>query len=250
VELAGRTALITGSTGRGMGRSIALTLAREGADIALNYETRGERAERLRDHIRGMGRRASLTQADVASAEGAGRLFADAVQELGQVDILVLSAGGAWRTDDIVEVPPEHWQRVLAEEVFAPLYAVPLVLPGMRERGWGRIVITGGLDADDWREGWPMDYPMGKASRHWLVRSLARTEFKHGITVNGIAPGEIPYVEFEDAVSDLQHEERWRSRSIPRPQDAGEIVAFLCSERARFVTGSILNIVGQSDRRH
>ncbi|HXH22765.1 MAG TPA: SDR family oxidoreductase, partial [Dehalococcoidia bacterium] len=138
---------------------------------------------------------------------------------------------------------PEHWRRVLAEEVDAALYLIPLVLPGMRERRWGRIILTGGLDADDWREGWPLDYPLGKASRHWLVRSLARQEFRHGITVNGIAPGEVPYVELDEALADLARGDAWRARAGPRPQDAGEIAAFLCSEAARFVSGAVINLV-------
>jgi 3-oxoacyl-[acyl-carrier protein] reductase len=226
-----------------MGRSIALTLAREGADIALNYETRPERAERVRSEIESMGRRVCLQQADVATQEGARSLFEGAVAKLGKVDILVVSAGGAWHEQDFVDVDPEHWQRVLAEEVHAPLYLVQFALPGMRERGWGRIVILGGLDADDWRVGPPLDYPLGKATRHWLVRALARQEMSRGITVNGIAPGEVPYVELDEALSSLRHEEAWEERQAPQPQDAGEIAAFFCSEAARFVTGSIINIV-------
>jgi 3-oxoacyl-[acyl-carrier protein] reductase len=235
-------ALVTGSTGRGMGRSIALSLAREGADLALNYETRPERAERFRAQVESMGRRASLTRADVATETGARALFHAATRDLGKVDILVVSAGGAWREQDIVDTEPEHWQRVLAEEVHAPMYLVPLVLPGMRERGWGRIILVGGLDADDFREGRPLDYPMGKASRHWLARSLARAELQHGVTVNAIAPGDIPYVDLDDALNDLEHGKAWTGRTAPRPQDAGDIAAFLCSEKARFVTGSIINI--------
>lgn len=248
MELAGRVALVTGSTGRGMGRSIALTLARDGADIALNCETRPERAERVRAEIEAMGCRACLQQADVATESGARALFECAVRELAKVDILVLSAGGAWKDQDIVEARPEHWQRVLAEEVHAPLHLITLALPGMRERRWGRIIITGGLDADDWREGGPLDYPLGKASRHWIVRSLARQEFKRGITVNGIAPGQIPYVEWGDALSDLRRGEAWAARNSPRPQDAAEAVAFLCSDAARFVSGTILNIASPESK--
>ncbi len=243
MSLEGRVALITGSTGRGMGRSIALTLARDRADVALNYETRPERAERMRAQLQSMGRRASLHQADVATEEGARSVFEGAVRELGRVDILVLSAGGAWQARDIVETPPEHWRRVLAEEVHAPLYLIPLALPAMRNRGWGRIVLIGGYDADDFREEWPLDYPLGKTARHWLTRTLARSELKHGITVNAIAPGDIPYVELDAALSDVARGERWQTRIAPTPQDAGEVVSFLCSDAGRFVTGTIVNIV-------
>ena len=243
MSLEGRVALVTGSTGRGMGRSIALSLARDGADVALNFETRPERAGRMRAQIEAMGRRASLTQADVASEDGARTLFEAAVRDLGKVDILVVSAGGAWKAQDVVDNDPAHWQRVLAEEVFAPLYLIPLALPGMRERGWGRIILVGGFDADDFREERPLDYPMGKAARHWLARSLARGELRHGITVNAIAPGDIPYVELDQALTDAAHDDGWLKREAPRPQEAGDIAAFVCSEAARFVTGSVINVV-------
>ncbi len=246
MELAGRVALVTGSTGRGMGRSIALTLARDGADIALNYEMRPARAETVRDRIAAMGRRVCLQQADVATEEGARALFDRAVAELGKVDILVVSAGGAWKEGDVADLDPSHWRGVLAEEIHAPLYLIPLVLPGMRERRWGRIILVGGHDADDWTDPdarLPIDYPLGKNARHWLARTLGAHELARGITVNAIAPGEVPYVELDEALDDVAHAEAWRSRPSPRPQDTGEVAAFLCSEAGRFVTGSIINVV-------
>jgi 3-oxoacyl-[acyl-carrier protein] reductase len=246
VELEGRVALVTGSTGRGMGRSIALTLARDGADIALNFETRLPRAEAVRAQVLALGRRACLQQADVATAAGARALYDQAVAELGKVDILVVSAGGAWKEGDLAESDPEHWQRVLAEEVHTPLHLIPLVLPAMRERRWGRIILIGGYEADDWRHApptLPVDYPLGKASRHWLARTLGAREIRNGITVNAIAPGDVPYVELEDALADLDHAGGWPTRPAPRPQDAGEVAAFLCSEAARFVTASVINVV-------
>src|SRR5688572_28784212 len=133
MELTGRVAVVTGSTGRGMWRSIALTLAREGADVVLNYETRPEREEAVRDAIEAMGRKVALQQADVATEVGARSLFEAAITAFGRVDILVVSAGGAWEPVDTPELEPAHWQRVLAEEIHAPLYSIPLVLPGMRE---------------------------------------------------------------------------------------------------------------------
>lgn len=245
LDLQGRTALITGSTGRGMGRSIALTLARHGADIVLNYETRPQRAETMRQTIESMGRRALLVQADASSEEGAHRLVSEATAAFGKVDILVVSAGGAWQPADTAAMTPDHWRKVLAEEVHAPLYLIPPLLPGMRSQRWGRVILIGGHEADDWREDdTPLDYPLGKASRHWLARTLARREASNGITVNAIAPGTIDYVELDDALSDLEHGEAWQRRQKPRPQDAGDIAAFLCSEEARFITGAVIPLTG------
>jgi 3-oxoacyl-[acyl-carrier protein] reductase len=224
-----------------MGRSIALTLAREGADVVLNYETRPERAEAVRQAIEGMGRKVALQQADVATEAGSRALVEAAMAAFGRVDILVVSAGGAWKPADTPGLEPSQWQRVLAEEVHAPLYLIPLVLPGMRERRWGRIVLVAGEGTAEWPAEAPLDYGLGKAARVWLARALARREAEHGVTVNAIAPRTVPYVELSEAVADLEGE-AYRGRAGPRPQDAGEAVAWLCSEAARAVTGTVVEL--------
>jgi 3-oxoacyl-[acyl-carrier protein] reductase len=131
---------------------------------------------------------------------------------------------------------------VLAEEVQAPLQLVPRALPGMRERGWGRIILLAGEGVAEWPAEAPLDYGLGKASRLWLTTALARREADHGITVNAIAPVTVPYVELDDALADLAGGESYRARTSPRPQDAGEVAAFLCSEAARFVTGTVVQV--------
>jgi 3-oxoacyl-[acyl-carrier protein] reductase len=242
MELAGRVALVTGSTGRGMGRSIALSLARAGADLVLNYETRPERAEAVRRAVESMGRRALVAGADVSSEEGAASLFEAAISTFGRVDILVLSAGGPWRQRDAAALRPAEWRQSLAEELHSPLHLIPRALPGMRERRWGRIILLTGEGLEAWPADAALDYGLGKAGREWLVQALARRELAQGITVNAIAPTEVPYVELAEALADLSGGEAWRSRTAPRPQDAGEAAAFLCSEGARFLTGSLLRI--------
>jgi len=238
MELAGRVALVTGSTGRGMGRSIALTLARDGADIALNYETRPQRAEAVRQAIEGMGRRVVLQHADVGTETGARALYEAAVAGLGRVDILVISAGGAWEPADTVDLEPARWQRVLAEEVHAPLYLIPMALRGMRQRGWGRIILVAGDGTDDWPVESPLDYGLGKASRVWLTKALAKREAGSGVTVNAIAPRTTPYVELSEAVADLSR----AGSGASRPQDAGEAVAWLCSEAASGISGTVVEL--------
>jgi NAD(P)-dependent dehydrogenase (short-subunit alcohol dehydrogenase family) len=242
MELTGRVALITGSTGRGIGRSIALTLASLGADIALNYESRPARAYAVRDAIQAMGRRVVLTQADVSIEAGARSLYEAAADALGKVDILVVNAGGPWQPADTPDFDPAVWQQVLAEEVHAPLYLIPMVLPGMRERRWGRIILIAGEGTDDWPADAPLDYGLGKAARVWLARSLARRELAHGVTVNAIAPRTTAYVELADALDDLAGGSAYAARSGLRPQDAASVAAFLCSEAGRHVTGSVIEL--------
>lgn len=244
MELAGRVALVTGASGRGMGRSIALTLAREGADIVVNYKERGERAEDVAHAIETLGRRTMVHQADVSDADAVQSMVAAAEAHFGKVDIAVCSAGGSWEPRDITEIDPARWRAVMAEEIDAAYAVLRAVLPGMRARGWGRVVLVGGHGADDWRFGppdAPLDYPLGKAARHWLARTIGPRELAHGVTVNAVAPGPVEYVSLEEAV-------RLAAGGVaegPTPQDAAEVVAFLCSERARFVTGAVVPVVGR-----
>ena len=117
MELEGRVALVTGASGRGMGRSIALTLAREGADIVVNFKERRDRAEQVAQAIEAMGRRALVYQADVADPVAVQAMVEAAEARFGRLDIVVISAGGSWRPQDITEIDPAHWRAVMSEEI-------------------------------------------------------------------------------------------------------------------------------------
>ncbi len=248
MELQGRVALVTGSAGGGMGRSIALTLAREGADIVVNYRRSQERADETAQVIESMGRRVLVHRADSSDADAVQAMVAAAEAYFGHLDIAVCSAGGSWKPQDITDIAPAHWRAVMAGEVDAAYALLRAALPGMRKRGWGRIVLIGGNGADEWRFGppeAPLDYPLGKASRHWLARTIGPRELTHGITVNAVAPGSIEYVTLEQARR--LAESGAEPGAAPTPQNAAEAVAFLCSERARFITGAVLPVAGQRE---
>ena len=245
MELEGRVALVTGAGGEGMGRGIALTLARDGADIVLNYHRKDQRVAETAAVIESMGRRALPIAADVADPAQVDAMLAAAAQELGPVDIVVNSAGGPWKPQDITEIDPAHFRTVLAQEIEATFLLIRATLPGMRARGWGRIVSIGGFGADDWRYGppnAPLDYPLGKAARHWLTRTLAPREIGHGITINAVAPGPTPRVTLAEALASLHGDRGPRDRNTP--QDIAEIVAFLCSDAAARVTGAVIPVPG------
>lgn len=244
MTLEGRVALVTGAGGQGMGRSIALTLARDGADVVLNYHRRAEAVAATQKAIEAMGRRAIAVSADIGDAAEVARLAREAAA-LGPVAILVNSAGGPWKPQDLTEIEPEHLRKVLALEVESVYHLLRELLPGMRRRRWGRIVSIGGHMAEAWRFGppeAPLDYPLGKAARHWLTRTLAPREMPHGVTINAVAPGPTRRFTHEEALAALRGERPPGEGNTP--QDIAEAVAWLCSAEAARITGAVLPIPG------
>lgn len=244
MSLEGRVALVTGAGGQGMGRSIALTLARDGADVVLNYHRRAEAVAATQKAIEAMGRRAIAVSADIGDPAEVARLAREAAA-LGPVDILVNSAGGPWKPQDVTEIEPEHLRKVLALEVESVYHLLRELLPGMRGRRWGRIISIGGDMAETWRFGppeAPLDYPLGKTARHWLTRTLAPREMPHGVTINAVAPGPTRRFTHEEALAALRGERPPGEGNTP--QDIAEAVAWLCSAEAARITGAVLPIPG------
>lgn len=228
-----------------MGRSIALTLARDGADVVLNYHRKDERVAETAAAIEAMGRRVRTLAADIGDSAAVASMVAAAANGLGPIDVLVNSAGGPWNPRDITEIEPANLRAVLALEIESVYYLLRAVLPGMRARGWGRIVSIGGHMADDWRFGppdAPLDYPLGKAARHWLTRTLAPRESPHGITINAVAPGPTPRVRLDAALAALSGGRAATDDNTP--QDIADVVSILCSDAAARVTGAVIPVPG------
>jgi NAD(P)-dependent dehydrogenase (short-subunit alcohol dehydrogenase family) len=247
--LQGRVALITGSTSGGMGRSTALTLAKNGADIVLNYGTNrrdseaDETSREVEEAIRKLGREVLLVKADTKSPEEVSAMVAEAVKKFQKIDILVNNAGGGWNPKDLAKVPAEQFKEVLEAEVCGAFHCIRECLPIMRKNRWGRIVNLGIIGAGYWAADGPspIEYAIGKAGRALLTRHMALKERKHNITVNLVNPGPGHTAHFDtlkQALSFSDHGEEWPSRKKATPQDIADAVLFLCSEQAKFVTGS------------
>ena len=231
-----------------MGRSTALTLARDGADVVLNHGTNrrvgAAEVRRLREAVEAFGVRSILVPADTSDPVQVRRLFAATKEALGPVDILVNNAGGLWDPkEDLAKVSEAHIARVLRAEIEGMFYMIRAALPDMRRRRWGRIVNLGMERSEEFQEP-PYDYTVGKIARHGLTRILSEVEMSRGITINAILPGYIPYFSFRNAVAAVRHEGPWKPRRHGTPQDVAELVAWLCTEEARFVKGALIPIHG------
>lgn len=243
--LLGRVAIVTGAAGRGVGRATAFALARDGADVVIATHKSSDAAEEVAASIRGLGRRAITFVGDTSQHESIDALVRQTRDAFGEPGIVVASTGGRWIPRPIEEIPPDEWREAMAEEIDAVYLLARATFPAMRQVGWGRLVTVGGFDSEHWTappEEGPIDYALGKAARHWLVRTLARQEASHGLTVNAVAPGPItrvPVGSIEDAVFGRHTLDGYRR---PTQIDVANTIAWLCASPS--VTGTIVQLPG------
>ena len=184
-NLVNRTALVTGAS-RGIGKSIAIALAEAGASIAVNYRERATQAEETVRAIEALGVKAAAFQADVSNSEAVAALVAQVEAALGPIDILVNNAGVAMRRG-LDELTEEDFDRTIATNLKSAFLCTHAVFPGMRSRGWGRIVnISSGAARGAGVVG--AHYNASKAGMEGLTRGYAARLAKDGVTVNAVAP--------------------------------------------------------------
>jgi NAD(P)-dependent dehydrogenase (short-subunit alcohol dehydrogenase family) len=235
LALEGQAALVTGAAKR-MGRSIALRLAAEGADIVVNYDTSKGEAEELVGEISAHGRRAVAVQGDVSRRGDVARLFSAVEKQFGRLDILVNNAGMFFAAK-FEELTDEQWDRIMNANLKSQFLCAQAAAPIMKRQGRGRIInisSLGGLLA------WPAytHYCVSKAGVIMLTRCLARA-LGPEILVNSIAPGTI---QFPGEAPDEEYIRRVPLHRTGTGDDIAGAVAYLAS--ADFVTGQILAVDG------
>lgn len=234
----GKVAIVTGAAGQGMGRSIALTLAREGASVVINYRTSAVSAQAIVEHIETRGGQAMAVESDVFTAEGCRKLFDGVCERFGRVDICVIGPGAGWHGEPIDRLAPEGVFEDVQHELAPFIYLMPLVLPGMYEQRWGRVI---GLAMHPSRLSPAYAYNLGKAARIQAFLLAYEQAWRAGVTLNVIAPGPVAAISsLADAAALCDHGAGWAERTNISPQDIAEGVAFLCSDAGRFVTGSVI----------
>ncbi len=245
MSLEGRVALVTGS-GRGVGRAIAITLATDGADIAVNYRRDEASAAETVSVIEKLGRRVKAYQASIDSFDDDAEMVNLIEAELGPVSILVNNAGIASRGQSVVDTEPAELLRVVATHAFGPHYLAKLILPKMREQARGDIIMISSV-ASRSLGAFGAPYNMGKTAMEALAYTLAKEEKRYGIRVNIVAPGLVEtemgrrLMKATAGVDDL----RQLDASMPfgrvcQPEDVANVVRFLVSDQNSYLTGERL----------
>lgn len=236
-----KRALVTGSS-RGIGRAIAVRLAKDGYEVIIHCAGNTAKAEETKEIIEKNGGKASIIAANLCDTEKTKEL----AEKMGNIDVLVLNASLQYR---------KHWDEIPLEECYeqlncnfvSSLLLIQAAVPHMKEQGWGRIVTVGSV-----QEAKPhpdmLIYSASKAAQTNMVQSLSLQLAKDGITVNNMAPGVIYTDRNVEALSDEEYAKKVTS-SIPvgfygKPEDCAGMVSLLCSDEGRYITGQSIYIDG------
>jgi len=243
MELEGRVAIVTGGT-RGIGRAIALDLAANGADVALNYRQSADLAAELAEIIQGMGRRALVVQADVSSFDDAQEMVRQVMDEFGRLDILVNNAGMNW--DGVVwKMTEEQWDRVIEVDLKGTFNYTRAATPIFRDQGAGKIVNITSINGLRGKFG-QTNYSAAKAGVIGFTKSCARDLGRYSVNVNAVAPGLIE-TEMVKAAPEKVRELALAEIVLGRlglPEEVAYVVTFLCTVKARHITGQVIQVDG------
>jgi 3-oxoacyl-[acyl-carrier protein] reductase len=241
--LQGQSAIVTGAS-RGIGRAIAIELAREGAAVVLNYRSRQEEAEAVVCEIRKAGGTAECCPADVASEADVRKLIAFAASAFGRLDILVCNAGvvrdtllGAMKLDD--------WEAVMQTNTRGVFLSIRESLPHMMSQRSGNIIVLSSISAERGGRG-HANYVASKGAVNAMVKSLAVELAPRGIRVNAVAPGVI-VTEMTNRIRNFAEAEIMAQipmKRLGQPEEIARAVRFLASPDASYITGHVLNVTG------
>lgn len=244
IDLAGKTALITGATGQ-LGRVMARTLAEAGADIIVHYHGNEAKANELKAEIEALGRACCTVQADVTDFESVKLMSEKAVSALGKVDIIVANAVIQYGWKSILEQPLEDYQSQFDSCVLQSVYLAKAFAPAMIGRGQGRFI---GINTECAMQNFPGQsaYTAGKRGMDGIYRVLAKEIGEHGITVNQVAPGWT--ISERDRDNDSEVQESY-SQHVPlkrrgTDQEIANTVLFLASDLASYITGAYIPVSG------
>jgi 3-oxoacyl-[acyl-carrier protein] reductase len=243
MKLIGKTALVTGAS-RGIGREIALELARQGADVIVNYAGSEAKAYEVVEEIKGLGREAIAIQCDVSNNESVTEMVKATIDHFGKIDILVNNAG-ITRDNLLMRMKENEWDDVMNINLKGVFLCTKAVTRQMMKQRNGRIINISSVVGVSGNPG-QANYVAAKAGVIGLTKTSAKELASRGITVNAIAPGFITTEMTDQLTEDIQNE---MLKMIPlaqfgEPKDIAHSVVFLASDDSRYITGQTIHVNG------
>ena len=243
IYLNGKSAIVTGGS-LGIGTAIALKLAEFGANVAINYRKHKEEAEKVIEKVKDMGCKGLMIQADISNFEDAAKMIDNVKNEFGGLNILINNAG-INRDGVIWKMTEEQWDSVIDVNLKGYFNYIRTVAPIFREQKSGKIVNVTSINGLRGKFG-QANYSASKAGIIGLTKTVARELGKYGVNVNAVAPGLIEtdmMKQTSEEVRKMAIEEIVLKR-IGHPEEVANVVAFLCSEMARHITGEVIKVDG------
>ncbi|TCN25653.1 3-oxoacyl-[acyl-carrier-protein] reductase [Mesobacillus foraminis] len=243
MRLEGKAVLVTGAS-RGIGREVALELAREGANVAINYAGSEAKAAEVAEEIKTMGREAIVIQADVSNPEAVDAMVKETIEVFGKLDILVNNAG-ITKDNLLMRMKESDWDDVININLKGVFLCTKAVTRQMMKQRCGRIINISSIVGVSGNAG-QANYVAAKAGVIGLTKTTAKELATRGITVNAVAPGFIT-TDMTDKLNDDTKAEMLKQIPLGKlgePSDVAKTVAFLASEDSRYMTGQTLHVDG------